>query len=70
MSNKMSDAEAHELVMRRMEARSREEWQALLDATRDVFDRQESIELNGRNGSAAKATKKPASKSRPNGLSH
>ena len=39
-----SDAELHEMIMARQAARSREEWQALVDEANMVFDRQEARE--------------------------
>ena len=43
-SARISDAEAHELVMKRWETRTREEWQKILDDTAEKFGRKNSAE--------------------------
>jgi hypothetical protein len=63
----ISDAEAHDLVMKRFETMTREEWQARLDAAAEVFGRHKPVVDKGtRNGShpnSPKTSKKPSAKS-------
>ena len=41
----ISDAEAHNLVIQQIKSMTREEAQAWLDEVKEVFDRQEAMEL-------------------------
>ena len=48
----LKDAEAHELVMKRFDAMTHDDWQARVAAAKAVFDRQEAEErAYSRNGS-------------------
>jgi hypothetical protein len=53
---RISDAEAHELVMKRIETMTREEWQVWLDHVDEVFSRVEApVSQCGSNGSHPKS---------------
>jgi len=59
-SAKISDAEAHELVMKRIGTMTREEWQARLDAAAKVFGRDAAaVAESGRNGAHPSTAKNP-----------